>query len=309
MAADPNLTYGKNKYQLYTLSTRPDPSVLNAKPIVGLTPPKNINIKGIPQAGTTPNNGDGRQRIPMKPEWPRYLGMFGPVAGLLAAPFTKPTNKYYKETLGLLSKRPVLTNPTLLGDYERHDPFALWDAQNDANNTRFGTARAIMNTGQSAGQKITGLVANDSNYYKGLGNLVRNAQEYNAKDKDRVKTFNRRTNQYNADAINRFALANAEAQNQWNQFRANGLMSYANQMAARDDLWKQGILGNIYSLFNNATDLGRENIAGNKVAVLANNDVFGVLNNDMYKYGLPSRKSVETAKGGKLNKRRKGLTF
>lgn len=312
MAANPELTYGNGKYQLYTLSTKPDPKLLNAKPIVDIpvpAPPKNIKIKGLPQAGTTANNGSGRQMIPMKAEWPRYVGMFGPIAGLLAAPFTKPTNKYYKETLGLLSKRPVLTNPTLLADYERHNPFALWDAQNDANNTRFGTARAIMNTGQSAGQKITGLVANDSNYYKGLGNLVRNAQEYNAKDEDRVKTFNRGTNQYNADTINKFALANAEAQNQWNQLRVSGLMSYANQMAARDDLWKQGILGNINQLFTNVSDLGRENVAGNQIAVLANNGVFGVLNKDMYRHALPNRKSVGAAKGGKLNKRRKGLTF
>lgn len=314
MAANPDLTYGNGKYQLYTLSTNPDPSVLNAKPIVDTSVPvlpKNINIQGLSQAGITSDNsnGNGKQKIPMKAEWPRYVGMFGPVAGLLAAPFTKPSDKYYKETLGFLSKRPVLTNPTLLGDYERHNPFALWDAQNDANNTRFGTARAIMNTGQSAGQKITGLVANDKNYYEGNGTLIRNAQEYNAKDDDRVKTFNRGTHQYNADAINRFALANAEAQNQWNQFRANGLMSYANQMAARDDLWKQGILGNINQLFTNVSDLGRENTAGNKVAILANNGAFGVLNNDMYKYGLPSRRSVGAAKGGKLNKRRKGLTF
>ena len=86
-------------------------------------------------------------------------------------------------------------------------------------------------------------------------------------------------------------------------------MSYANQMAARDDLWKQGIVSNINQLFTNISDLGGENTAGNKVAILANNGAFGVLNNDMYKYGLPSRKSVEAAKGGKLNKRRKGLTF
>lgn len=312
MAANPELAYGNGKYQLYTLSTNPDSSVLNAKPIVDTSvpaPPKNINIQELPQTGATPDNSNGKQMIPMKAEWPRYVGMFGPVAGLLAAPFTKPSDKYYKETLGLLSKRPVLTNPTLLSDYERHDPFALWDAQNNANNTRFGTARAIMNTGQSAGQKITGLVANDKNYYEGNGTLIRNAQEYNAKDDDRVKTFNRGTNQYNADTINKFALANADAQNQWNQFRANGLMSYANQMAARDDLWKQGILGNINQLFTNVSDLGRENTAGNKVAILANNGAFGVLNNDMYKYGLPSRKSVGAAKGGKLNKRRKGLTF
>lgn len=312
MAANPNLTYGKNKYQLYTLSTRPDPSVLNAKPIVGLIPPKNISIKGLPQAGATANgNGNGNKKptIPFKKEWPRYVGMFGPVAGLLAAPFTKPTNKYYRESINAVNSRPVLATPTLIGDYEVHNPFALWDAQNKADATRLATNRTVMNNNGSVGQKMTGLIANDNNYYTGLGNLVRTAQEYNNNDENRVKTFNRGTNQYNADTINKFALANAEAQNQNNQFRANALMNYANQMAAREDLWKQGILGNINQLFTNISDYGRENTIGNQIAALANNNVFGVLNNDMINHGLAGRHATSGAKGGKINKRRKGLTF
>jgi len=312
MAANPNLTYGKNKYQLYTLSTRPDPSVLNAKPIVGLTPPKNINIKGLPQVAATNNdNGNGNKRptIPFKKEWPRYVGMFGPVAGLLAAPFTKPNDKYYKESLNAINGRPVLATPTLIGDYEVHNPFALWDAQNKADAIRLATNRAIMNNNGSIGQKMTGLIANDNNYYTGLGNLVRTAQEYNNNDENRVKTFNRGTNQYNADTINKFALANAEAQNQNNQFKANALMNYANQMAAREDLWKQGILGNVSQLFTNISDYGRENTVDNQIAALANNNVFGVLNNDMINHGLAGRHATSGAKGGKLNKRRKGLTF
>ena len=316
MAANPNLTYGKNKYQLYTLSTRPDPSVLNAKPIVGLAPPKNINIKGLPQAGTTANgndngndNGNKRPTIPYKAEWPRYVGMFGPVAGLLAAPFTKPNDKYYRESINAVNSRPVLATPTLIGDYEVHNPFALWDAQNKADATRLATNRAIMNNNGSVGQKMTGLIANDNNYYTGLGNLVRTAQEYNNNDENRVKTFNRGTNQYNADTINKFALVNAEAQNQNNQFKANALMNYANQMAAREDLWKQGILGNVNQLFTSISDYGRENTVGNQIAALANNNVFGVLNNDMINHGLAGRHATSDAKGSKLNKRRKGLTF
>lgn len=315
MVANPNLTYGKNKYQLYTLSTRQDPSVLNAKPIIDTilpTSPKNINIQGIPQAGTTANNnsnGNGKSTIPYKAEWPRYVGMFGPVAGLLAAPFTKPNDKYYRESINAVNSRPVLATPTLIGDYEVHNPFALWDAQNRANATRLATNRAIMNNNGSVGQKMAGLIANDNNYYTGLGNLVRTAQEYNNNDENRIKTFNRGTNQYNADTINRFALANAEAQNQNNQFRANALMNYANQMAAREDLWKQGILGNINQLFTNISDYGRENTVGNQIAALGNNGVFGVLNNDMINHSLPGRRATSSAKGGKINKRRKGLTF
>lgn len=312
MAANPNLTYGKNKYQLYTLSTRPDPNVLNAKPIVELTPPKNITIKGLPQAGATAdNNGNGNKKptIPYKAEWPRYVGLLGPVAGLIAAPFTKPTDKYYIESINAINNRPVLATPTLIGDYEVHNPFALWDAQNKADATRLATNRAIINNNGSMGQKMAGLIANDNNYYTGLGNLVRTAQEYNNNDDNRVKTFNRGTHQYNADTINRFALANAEAQNQNNQFRANALMNYANQMAAREDLWKQGILGNVNQLFANIGELGKENAIGNQVAALGNNGVFGVLNNDMLNYGIAGRSAKKKSKGGKLNKRREGLTF
>lgn len=312
MAANPELTYGNGKYQLYTLSTKPDPKLLNAKPIVDIpvpAPPKNIKIKGLPQAGTTANNGSGRQMIPMKAEWPRYVGMFGPVAGLLAAPFTKPNDKYYRESINAVNSRPVLATPTLIGDYEVPNPFALWDAQNKADATRLATNRAIMNNNGSVGQKMTGLIANDNNYYTGIGNLVRTAQEYNNNDENRVKTFNRGTNQYNAGAINRFALANAEAQNQNNQFKANALMNYGNQMAAREDLWKQGILGNVNQLFANIGELGKENAIGNQVAALGNNGVFGVLNNDMLNYGIAGRSAKKKSKGGKLNKRRKGLTF
>ena len=260
------------------------------------------------------------------PEWLRYTGLLGPAVGLglWSAGVGKPGTKGLDAAMEYASQANGKADYMPIGDYLRYNPFALWDAQNKADATRLATNRAIMNNNGSVGQKMAGLIANDNNYYTGLGNLVRTAQEYNNNDENRVKTFNRGTNMFNADAYIKTSQTNAKLQNENAQFRANLAAQIANQKMNADSQWYNALYGNIGSLFQGIGDLGRENAQHNVIADMAANSLFGTMNPDtpiakgqnLLRYVDADGNTVDKngniikkkAKGGKL-KRRKGLTF
>ena len=301
-SANKEYSYNNGKYQLYTLSLLPDPDLL--KPI----PQKEIKVPNIhvdvPVNGTTGNNTSGNKPLPT---WPRKVGLFGPLAGLAMQGLgigKNPGKDAYNAALSAVNGagNPY---PTHIGDYIRYTPFDLWQSQNKADSARLSTDRAIMNNSAPIGAKIAGLVANANNFYQGNGNLVRQAQEYNNKNMVDVATFNRGTNQFNAQADNQFALA----ANQNRQWRAQTLMNYAAQKAAQDQQWYSDIYGNVNNLFKGISDYGRENMAMNQVNANAVRGTFGNTGNNDLLGSLGGNRYMR-AKGGKINKKkRRGYTF
>lgn len=289
------------------VKTTPDPSVLKI-PTDAFAPkvPKNIKVPNIhvnvPVSTATDNNGNK----PL-PTWPRKVGLFGPLAGLAMQGLgigKNPGKDAYNAALSAINGagNPY---PTHIGDYIRYTPFDLWQSQNKADSARLSTNRAIMNNNAPIGAKITGLVANANNFYQGNGNLVRQAQEYNNKNMVDVATFNRGTNQFNAQADNQFALA----ANQNRQWRAQTLMNYAAQKAAQDQQWYSDIYDNVNNLFKGISDYGRENMAMNQVNANAVRGVFGNTGNNALQGSLGGNRYMN-AKGGKINKKkRRGYTF
>lgn len=101
-----------------------------------------------------------------------------------------------------------------IGDYLSYDPLDTQYTLNKMNQQAAATRRAIMNTsgGNSAAARAS-LLAADYNAQNAVGEALRQDAQYNQAMKERVAAFNRGTNQYNADAATRAAMANQQAKN------------------------------------------------------------------------------------------------
>jgi hypothetical protein len=162
-----------------------------------------------------------------------------------------------------------------------------------------------MNTGTNQGAKMAGLLASGYNNQIADGELYRKALEYNDAKRQQVAEFNRGTDQFNADAYNRNQEFNTSALNHGNQFQQSLAMQAAQERLNRDAGWYNGIYGNVAGLFKGIGDLGTENYRMNRISDMAADGVFGNLG-DSY----TGREHVKNAaKGGKLTKKKKGLTF
>lgn len=299
--ADKNYGYGDKGYELYTLGIKPTPD--NLKPV---NPPEQEKIR-VPNIHVNVPTDPKSTVDSTLPTWPRKVGMFGPLVGLGMQALgigRNPGEDAYNMSLNAVNN---ISNPypSHIGNYIKYTPFDLWSTLNRGDNALLASNRGVMNTSGSNGSKINGLIASSNNYYQGIGNLIRQAQEYNMKNMNDVATFNRGTDQFNAQADNQFALA----ANQNNQWKANELMNYAAQKAAQDRQWYDDLYGNLNDLFTNISNYGRENMTMNQVNANVNRGVFGNTGDNKVNGSLGGNKQMR-AKGGKLNKRkRRGYTF
>ena len=112
-----------------------------------------------------------------------------------------------------------------------------------------------MNTsGGNRGTAMAGLLAADYNAQNQLGNLYRQAEEYNANQRERVATFNRGTNMFNAENFLKAAMASRD--------NAKSRVNAAAQAAAIRDAVDAKVgaarSANLTNLFDSLGDIGRE---------------------------------------------------
>nr|DAI59113.1 MAG TPA: hypothetical protein [Crassvirales sp.] len=302
--ANKDYGYGNKGDELYTLSINSIPVTPDdLKPV---NPPEQEKIK-VPNIHVDVPVKPNKNKDNILPTWPRKVGMFGPLVGLGMQALGIGKNPGENEYNAAISAVNSVGNPypSHIGNYIKYTPFDLWSALNRGDNSLLASNRGIMNTSGSNGSKINGLIASSNNYYQGIGNLMRQAQEYNMKNMNDVANFNRGTDQFNAQADNQFALA----ANQNNQWRAQSLLNYAAQKAAQDRQWYDDLYGNINDLFTNISNYGRENMTMNQINANVNRGVFGNTGDNKVNGSLGGNRQM-AAKGGKLNKRkRRGYTF
>lgn len=266
----------------------------------------------LQQAG---NNIDGINGWDVKPNYKnedlRYAGLLGPAVGLglMAAGVGKPNkgafdavlNAYDGSGLALADYRP-------LGNYMTYRPMDMWAEQNRMNANARATDRALSNTNSPS--RAAGLLANAYNNQVASGQLYRQGLEHNNNLNEKVQTFNRQTDQYNADAYNRVALANADAINRDRQYRAQLAMGIEGQKAAMDQGWYNSLYGNVGGIFKGLADVGRENAQHNMIAEMAANGLFGPMspNTKVGRKGkyLTFTPTYVAKKGGKLNRKKGG---
>ena len=195
----------------------------------------------------------------------RYAPVIGAAIGLGQNLFSRPD---YTSADAILEAADQAGNYTPIGytpigNYLQYKPFDRNFYLNKLNAQAGATRRAIMNT--TSPSRNAALLAVDYNAQGRLGDLARQAEEYNLAQRQAVETFNRGTNQANAEMGLKAAMANQEAALRTGSSRLSGV---AQAMAVRDAVDARrgaSMSANLTNFFNSLGDIGREEYSRNMI--------------------------------------------
>lgn len=197
--------------------------------------------------------------------WLRYAPVVGAAIGLGQNLFSKPDYTSADAILEAANQAGNYTpvGYTPIGNYLQYRPFDRNFYLNKLNAQAGATRRAIMNT--TSPSRNAALLAADYNAQGRLGDLARQAEEYNLAQRQAVETFNRGTNMANAEMGLKAAMANQEAALKARSSRLSGI---AQAMAVRDAVDARrgaSMSANLTNFFNSLGDIGREEYSRNMI--------------------------------------------
>lgn len=195
----------------------------------------------------------------------RYAPVVGAAIGLGQNLFSRPDYTSADAILEAANQAGNYTpiGYTPIGNYLQYRPFDRNFYLNKLNAQAGATRRAIMNT--TSPSRNAALLAADYNAQGRLGDLARQAEEYNLAQRQAVETFNRGTNQANAEMGLKAAMANQEAALKARSSRLSGV---AQAMAVRDAVDARrgaSMSANLTNFFNSLGDIGREEYSRNMI--------------------------------------------
>ena len=217
------------------------PAPLKTKGIEGVTP-RHLQI---PEPGF--NLSDLRYA-------PAVGSAIGAATSLLSKPDYTPSDTVLEAANQLGNYTPISYNP--IGNYLSYNPFDRNYYTNKLNAQAGATRRAIMNTSNPS--RNAALLAADYNAQGKLGDLARQAEEYNLAQRQAVEQFNRGTNQANAEMGLRAAMANQGAALKAGSSRLSGIAQAMQMRDAIDNRRSASISSNLTNLFNNLGNIGKE---------------------------------------------------
>lgn len=216
-------------------------------------------------AGADESGEEGDTNKSSKLTWLRYAPVVGAAIGLGQNLFSKPDYTSADTILEAANQAGNYTpvGYTPIGNYLQYRPFDRNFYLNKLNAQAGATRRAIMNT--TSPSRNAALLAADYNAQGRLGDLARQAEEYNLAQRQAVETFNRGTNQANAEMGLKAAMANQEAALKARSSRLSGV---AQAMAVRDAVDARrgaSMSANLTNFFNSLGDIGREEYSRNMI--------------------------------------------
>lgn len=242
----------------------------------------------------------------------RYAPVVGAAIGLGQNLFSKPDYTSADAILEAANQAGNYTpvGYTPIGNYLQYRPFDRNFYLNKLNAQAGATRRAIMNT--TSPSRNAALLAADYNAQGRLGDLARQAEEYNLAQRQAVETFNRGTNMANAEMGLKAAMANQEAALKARSSRLSGV---AQAMAVRDAVDARrgaSMSANLTNFFNSLGDIGREGYSRNMI--MSNPAIYYSIDskgNVTYKNGYESlseaeKKEVRDAANKAKKKKAKG---
>ena len=156
--------------------------------------------------------------------------------------------------------KPVTYTP--VGNYLAYNPFDRNFYSNKLEAQAGATRRAIANqSGGNRANAVAGMLAADYNAQGKLGDLFRQAEEYNQGLKERVENFNRSTDQFNSEQSMKSQIAN-QATDRLRFEAAAQAARLRDEVDSRSAATKSANLSNF---FNNIGAVGQENFSRNMV--------------------------------------------
>lgn len=190
--------------------------------------------------------------------WLRYAPVLGSALGLGLA-HIKDKNPA-SDRLGEIAQSLRDVDYTPIGNYLTYNPLDRNYYINRKNAEAAATRNALMQSNSPS--RNAALLAADYNNQIALGELYRQAEEYNLNQRKAVEEFNRGTNTFNSEMALKAAMAN-QAQD---KNRAD-LLTKQVVMEAEDKLNREkAISANATSLFDSIGDIGREAVFRQMIA-------------------------------------------
>lgn len=216
-------------------------------------------------AGADESGEEGDTNKSSKLTWLRYAPVVGAAIGLGQNLFSRPDYTSADTILEAANQAGNYTpvGYTPIGNYLQYRPFDRNFYLNKLNAQAGATRRAIMNT--TSPSRNAALLAADYNAQGRLGDLARQAEEYNLAQRQAVETFNRGTNMANAEMGLKAVMANQEAALKARSSRLSGV---AQAMAVRDAVDARrgaSMSANLTNFFNSLGDIGREEYSRNMI--------------------------------------------
>lgn len=243
-------------------------------------------------------NNDKRQT------WTRYAPIIGSGLASLSDLFSRPDYSGANMISGVdLGAEAAGYAP--IGNYLSYRPLDRDFYINKMNQQAAATRRGLMNT--SGGNRLNaqaGILAADYNYGQNMGNLARQAEEYNQQLRERVEAFNRGTNMFNTETGLKASMFNAESRNAAKRARLGQATTAAQMRQGIKDQDSARRSANITNFLQGLGDMGWENEQANWLDTLAKSGVLKMNTKGEYTGG------TKKAKGGKVRtKKKKGLTY
>lgn len=260
----------------------------------------------------------------------RYAPVLGAAIGLSNSLFNKPdyssADALLKASRDANRYSPISYSP--IGDYMQYNPFDRDFYATKLRDNFAATNRALLNSSQgSRAAAASSLLSNNYNYQTKLGDLYRQAEEYNLAQKQKVADFNRATNMANAEMGLKVSMANQDALMKSRQGNYQGIMNAIQMRDAIDARRGASLNANLSNLFTSLGNVGIdyhnrkdrdfyiENVAPN-LPLSEIDRLYGreAVNKAAKDRGISQERLKELgfSKGGKLNiknKKRKGFTI
>lgn len=210
-----------------------------------------------------------------KGSWLRYMPAIGSGLAVLSDAFGLTNKPNYSNIEGIKEAtsaiKPVGYTP--IDTKMTYNPFdtQFYGAKLAEQNA--ATKQAIQNTAHTSGQAMVGLLAADYNNVGKLGDLYRQAEEYNQAQREKVLGFNRQTDAMNSEMAMKAAIAN----------QANDklrLSSAITQAQMRDQIDAQANAArnaNLSNLFTSLGGIGTDIFNRQQSDMLLSSGVYGTL--------------------------------
>lgn len=237
-------------------------------------------------------NNDKRQT------WTRYAPIIGSGLASLSDLFSRP-DYGSADMIGGVGLGAEAAGYAPIGNYLSYRPLDRDYYINKMSQQAAATRRALQNT--SGGNRLNaqaGILAADYNYGQSIGDLARQAEEYNQQLRERVEAFNRGTNMFNTETGLKASMFNAESRNAAKRARLGQATTAAQMRQAIKDQDAARRSANITNFLQGLGDLGWENEQRNWADTLAKSGVFKINTRGEYTRG------TKRAKGGKLKRKR-----
>lgn len=214
-------------------------------------------LESMMEGASAPTSKDKKNKL----SYLRYAPILGSAIGLGYNIFKKPD---YSGPDAILEAAEQVGNYTPIGytpigNYLTYRPLDRNYYINKLNAQAGATRRAILNTTSPA--RNAALLAADYNALGRLGDLARQAEEYNLAQRERVEGFNRQTNMANSEMGLKASMSNQEAALKAKSQKMSGVAQAYAMRDAIDARRSAGISTNLTNLFDSLGNVGKEEFA------------------------------------------------